>query len=89
VTILTGAEEVLIDSVTAGSPCFLSTELALVVVQPVSEIWGIFRGVEVGDIIDIPLAMKGTKDLGIAVVLSLTASGVGSSIGATEDLNSS
>ena len=37
-TTLTGAVEVLIDSVTARSPCFLSADLGLSVVQPVSKV---------------------------------------------------
>ena len=89
VTTLTGAEEVIIDNRTARSPCCLSADLALLVVQPVSEVWRIIRGVEVGDIIDIPFAGKRTKDFAIAVALGLTASSVGSSVGTAEDLNSS
>jgi len=86
-TPLTSFGEVFIDKRAARSPCFLSANLTLLAVQPGGEIWGVIRGLGVEDVIDIPRAGKGTKDLAVAVALSLTASGIGSSIGTTEDLN--
>ena len=88
-TTLTGAEEVSIDRGTARSPYRLSADLASLLVQPGSDVWGVARGVEGRDIVDVPWAGKGTKDLVVAVALSVTASGVGSGVGTIDDLKSS
>jgi hypothetical protein len=82
----TGAEEVVIYSMTERGPSFLSAYCSSLAVQPGGEVRGITRGTAVGNIVDVPLSGKGRKDLAIADALGPTAVKVGSGICALKDL---
>lgn len=85
----TGAEKVFIDNVTGRRPGCLGTDCGGLTVQPVSEVGRVIRGIEIEDVIDIPLAGEGRKDVGVAVILGLATIRVFSGVGAFEYLGSS
>jgi len=89
VTARTGFVEVIIDGVIGFSPGGLSADLGLLAVQPPTGVCGVIRGAPIKNVVDIPFAVKAAKNLVVAVVLSSTASIVGSGISTFEDLNSS
>lgn len=82
----TGFEEVVVDGVTGLSPVCFSTDCGYLAVQPGSRVWGVVRRVFRQDIVDVPVANKGGKYVGIAGSLSLTTSRIGSATGTFEDL---
>ena len=82
----TGVEEVVINNGAGFYPGGFSTDFGSLLVQPGIGVGGVIRGALGEDVVDVPLAGKGRKDLVVAGGLSLTANRVSSATGTLEDL---
>ena len=82
----TGQVKVVIDGEIGFTPSRFGADFGCLVVQPVGNVCGVTRGVFGEDVVDVPLADKGRKDIVVADILSQTAIVVSSATSALEDL---